>query len=69
MPHEQPRVSKNFRAFLDGEQVSGGKLTMTVSQREGALCTLCGKPVRIVKMVYDLTSGAVDEIHLEEVRE
>ena len=66
---EQPRASKKFRAFLDGKEVAGGRLTMTVSQREGALCTLGGKPVRIVEMVYDLTSGLIDEIHLEEVRE
>ena len=69
MPDEQPRVSKNFRAFLDGKEIAGGRLTMTVSQREGALCTLGGKAVRIVQMVYNLTSGQIDEIHLEEVRE
>ncbi len=70
MPEELPRASKKFRAFLDGKEVAGGGwLTMTVSQREGALCTLGGKSVRIVEMVYDLTSGEIDEMHLEEVRE
>ena len=69
MPDEQLRASKKFRAFLNGKEIAGGRLTMTVSQTEGALCTLGGKPVRIVEMVYDLISGQIDEIHLEEVRE
>ena len=33
------------------------------------LCTLNGKSVKIIEMVYDLTSGEVDEIHVEQVRE
>ena len=69
MPDEKSRVSKNFRAFLDGKEIAEGKLTMTVSHREGALCTLGGKAVMITEMVYDLASGEIVEIHLEEVRE
>ena len=68
MPDEQPRASEKFRAFLDGEEfVSGGELTITTGPREGRLCTLDGKVVKILKVVYDQTSGEIDEIHLEKV--
>ena len=69
MPDEQPRASKNFRAFLHGERVSRGSLTISVCPRDGMLCTLGGKVVKILEVVYDEASGEIDEIHLEEVRE
>ena len=69
MPDEKSRVSKNCRVFLDGERASEGSLTLTVGPTDGMLCTLDGRPVKIIEVVYDLTSGEVDEIHLEEVRE
>ena len=69
MPDEQPRASKKFRAFLDGEHVLKGNLTITVDPRDGILCTLDGKVVKPVKVVYNQFSGEIDEIYLEEVRE
>ena len=33
------------------------------------LCTLDGKVVKPVKVVYNEDSGEIDEIYLEEVRE
>ena len=69
MPDEQPRASNKVRAFLDGEEVLEGKLTTTFSPRDGTLCTLDGKAVRILEVVYDEASGEIDEMHLEEVRE
>ena len=69
MPDEQPRASKNYRVLLDGEEVTKGELTLTVRPRDGMLCTLDGKVVKPVKLVYDETSGEIVEIHLEEVRE
>jgi len=69
MPDEQPRPSEKFRAFLDGEEILEGKLTITSSQRDGTLCTLDGKALRILEVVYDEASGEIDEIYLEEVRE
>ena len=69
MPDEQPRASKNFRAFLDGERVPRGSLTITASPRDGMLCTLDGKVVKPVAVVYNEDSGEIDEMHLEEVRE
>ena len=68
MPGERPRASEKFRVFLDGKEVVGGMLT-TDGLSDGTLCTLDGKPVRISEVVYDLTSGEIDEIHLEEVQE
>ena len=68
MPEQQPRASENFRVFLDGKEVVGGMLT-TAGLREGTSCALDGKPVRISEVVYDLTSGQIDEMHLEGVRE
>ena len=65
----EPRASEKFRAFLDGEKVPKGNLTITVSPRDGMLCTMNGKVVKPLKVVYDKTSGEIDEIHLEEVRE
>ena len=69
MPDEQPRASKNFRAFLEGEHVPEGSLTIVSSPRDGMLCTLGGKVVKILEVVYDESSGEIDEMHLEEVRE
>ena len=69
MPDKQLRASEKFRAFLDGEQVAKGDLTITVSPRDGILCTLDGKVVKPVKVVYNQFSGEIDEMHLEEVRE
>ena len=69
MPDKHPRVSEKFRAFLDGEQVAKGELTVTVSPRDGMLCTLDGKVVKPVKVVYNQFSGEIEEMHLEEVRE
>ena len=66
MPDEEHRVSEKFRAFLDKE-VAGGRLTMIL--RDGTLCTLDGKPVRVVEVMYDLSSGEIDEMHLEKVQE
>ena len=66
MRDEQPRASEKFRLFLDGKEVVGGRLT-TAGLREGTLCALDGKPVRISEVVYDLASCEIDEIHLEEV--
>ena len=65
MPDEQPRASEKFCVFLDGKEVVGNLTTDGLS--DGTLCTLDGKPVRISEVVYDLTSGEIDEIHLEEV--
>ncbi len=69
MPDEQPRASQNFRAYLDGERIPEGDLTITVSPRDGMLCTLDGKVVKPVALKYNETSGEIDEIYLEEVRE
>ena len=66
MPDEQPRASEKLRVFLDGKEVVGGVLT-TDGLSDGTLCTLDGKPVRISEVVYDETSGEIDEIRLEEV--
>ena len=52
MPDEQPRSSEKFRAFLNGEEIYG-KLTITNSPRDGMLCTLDGKVVKFVAVVYD----------------
>ena len=75
MPDEQLRASKkfhaskNFRAFLDGERVFERTLTITVDPRDGMLCTLDGKVVKILSLLYNQASGEIDEIYLEEVRE
>ena len=69
MPDEQPRASEKFRAFLEGEEILKGALTITVGPRDGTLCTLDGKAMRILEVVYDQSSGEIDEIYLEEVRE
>ena len=75
MPDEQLRASKkfraskNFRTFLDGEKVARGSLTISVCPRDGMLCTLGGKVVNILAVLYNETSGEIDEIYLEEVRE
>ena len=69
MPDEQPRTSKNCRVFLEGERVTEGSLTISVSPRDGMLCTLDGKVVKPVKLVHNEDSGEIDEIYLEEVRE
>ncbi len=69
MPDEQPRPSKNCRVFLDGEHVPKGNLTISVSPRDGMLCTLDGKVVKPVAVVYNEDSDEIDEIYLEEVRE
>ena len=69
MPDEQPRASEKFRAFLDGEQIPEGNLTIVSSPRDGMLCTLGGKVVKILEVMYDEASGEIDEMHLEEVRE
>ena len=66
MPDEQPRP---FRVFIDGKPISLGDLTITASPRDGMFCTLDGKAVRILELMYDEASGEIDEIHLEEVRE
>ena len=68
MPDEQPRASEK-RVFLDGERILGGDLTITATPRDGTLCTLDGKPVKPVAVVYNEASGEINEIHLEEVRE
>ena len=67
MPDEQPRASEKFRVFLDRKEVVGVLETDDLS--DGTLCTLDGRPVKIIEVVYDLTSGEIDEIYLEEVRE
>ncbi len=67
MPDEQPRVFKKCRVFLGGKEVFGVLETDDLS--DGTLCTLDGRPVRISEALYDLTSGEVDEIHVEQVRE
>ena len=69
MPDEQPRASETFRAFLGGEEiVRGCKLTITNSLRDGMLCTLDGKVVTLLEVVYDEASGEIDEIYLAEVQ-
>ena len=68
MPDEQPRASKNCRVFLDGKKTKGS-LTISVSPRDGMLCTLDGKVVKPVAVVRNDDSGEIDEIYLEEVRE
>ena len=42
-------------------------LCITDGLSEGTLCTLNGKPVRISEALYDLTSGEIDDVLLEEV--
>jgi len=69
MPDEQPRASEKFRAFLDGELILGGIIKITAGPRDGMLCTVGGKVVKILKGVSDQSSGEIDEIYLEEVRE
>ena len=69
MPDEKSRVSKNCRVFLDGERASEGSLTITVGPTDGMLCTLDGKVVSILSVVYNEDSGEIDEIYLEEVWE
>ena len=70
VPDEQPRASEKFRAFLGGELIlAGGKLTITNSPRDGMLCTLDGRVMKLLEVVYDEASGEIDEIYLEEVRE
>ena len=68
MPDEQPRVSEKLRIFIDGEP-SWGKLTVTDSPRDGMLCTVDGKVMKFVAVVYNDSSGEIDEIYLEEVEE
>ena len=65
----EPQPSKDFRAFLDGVEVPKGNLTITASPRNGMLCTLDGKVVKPVAVVYNEESGEIDEIYLEEVLE
>ncbi len=65
MPDEQPRASQKFRAFLDGEQIPEGNLTIVSSPRDGMLCTLDGKVVKPVAVVHNEDSGEIYEIHLE----
>ena len=50
MPDKQPRASEKFRAFLDGE-VSWSTITITEGPRDGILCTLGGKVVKVLKVV------------------
>lgn len=69
MPDEQPRASKKLRVFLEGEEILEGKITITFSPRDGTLCTLDGKAMKILEALYDESSGEIDEIYLEEVRE
>ena len=69
MPDEQPRASEKFRVFLDGEEILEGALTVTYTPRDGTLCTLDGKAMRILEVLSDEASGEIDEIYLEEVRE
>ena len=54
--------------FLDGKPI-GGKLTITDSPRDGMLCTLDGKVVKLVTVVQDEDTGEIEEIHLEKVEE
>ena len=68
MPDEQPRPSEKFRVFLDGDLIPKGDLTITFSERVGMFCTLDGKAVRILEVVCDVSSGEIDEMHLEEVQ-
>ena len=69
MPDGPPRASQNFRAFLMGVEIPEGDLTITITPRDGMLCTLGGMVVKILEVVYDEASGEIDEMHLEEVRE
>ena len=69
MPEEQPRASEKFRFFLDGEEILGGLITITVGPVDGMLCTLGGKVMEILDVVYDPSSGEIDEFHLVEVQE
>ena len=69
MPDEQTRAPQNFRAYLDGERIPEGDLTIVSSPRDGMFCALGGKAMRILEVVYDVASGEIDEIYLEEVRE
>ncbi len=64
MPDEQPRVSEKLRVFLEGKPI-WGKLTITDSPRDGMLFTLDGKVVKLVTVVYNNSSGEIDEIYLE----
>ena len=57
MPDEQPRASEKFRAFLGGELILGGLIMITTGPRDGMLCTLGGKVVKILEVVYDPSSG------------
>ena len=69
MPDEKSRAPERFRIFLDGEEILEGDLILTISPRDGMLCTLNGKMVRPVALVYDEASGEIGEIHLEDARE
>jgi hypothetical protein len=61
-------AKRSPRLYLDGEQVTG-KFTMSSDDREGTLCTLDGKVVRLLTLVMDESSGEIKEIHLAEVKE
>ena len=65
MPDEEPRASDKFRAFLGGELILGGLIVITIG--EGMQCTLDGRVVNILEVVYDPSSGEIDEIYLAEV--
>ncbi len=69
MPDDEHQPLREFRIFLDGEEILEGDLILTISPRDGMLCTLNGKMMRPVALVYDEASGEIGEVHLEEVRE
>ena len=69
MPDNEHRASEKFRVFLDGEEiVSGGELTITDSLRDGMLCALDGKLVKLIEVVYD-PAGEIDEMYLEKMED
>ncbi len=66
MPDEQFRASEKVRVFLDGELIRGGLIIITINPREGVLCTLGGKVMKILEVVYDPSSGEADKVYLAE---
>ena len=67
--HARRATPSLCRAFLDGEEVAKGDLIITITPRDGMLCTLGGKVVKFLEVEYNEDSGEIDEMHLEEVRQ
>ena len=69
MTDEQPQPAERFRVFLDGDWIPKGDLTIAFGPRVGMFCTLDGQDVKVSELICDLSSGEIQEIHLERASE